>query len=152
MSERRIQQVLFMVASYWAPLKSEELMSCIFLGFEIPHVEYLMAVQVVVPMVPWIAELALTWVGDWYLQLWFPIWVPLQHELNTRNVKCVSDIYVIRPLQSGLRIWILFCARVLWNSTRKVVQHLLDMDVEMKYDVSLPCLYLLLSPTLTAWT
>ena len=52
MSDRRSQKVLYMVASYWYPLKSEVLMSCVCLGFEIPYVEYLMAVQVVVMMVP----------------------------------------------------------------------------------------------------
>ena len=41
-----------MVASDWDPLKFEVLMSCVCLGFEITHVEDLMAVQVVVMMVP----------------------------------------------------------------------------------------------------
>ena len=41
-----------MVASYWAPLKSEGLMSYVFLGFEILHDEDLMDVQVVGMMVP----------------------------------------------------------------------------------------------------
>ena len=49
--EHRSKQALWMVASDWYPLKSEGLMSCVCLGFEIPHVEYLMAVQVVVLMV-----------------------------------------------------------------------------------------------------
>ena len=31
------------------------------------------------------------------------------------------------------------------------MQHLLHMNVEMKCDVILPCLYLLLSPAMTAW-
>ena len=52
-----------MVASDWAPLKSEGLMSCVCMGFEISHVEYLMAVQVVVLMVLQRLELVLTWVG-----------------------------------------------------------------------------------------
>ena len=44
--------MLWLVASDWSPLKSEGLMSCICMGFEIPHVEYLMAVQVVGMMLP----------------------------------------------------------------------------------------------------
>ena len=52
MSEQRIQQVLWMVASDWAPLKSDVLMSYVCLGFEVLHVEDLMDVQVVVLMVP----------------------------------------------------------------------------------------------------
>ena len=52
MSDHRSQQVFCMVASYWDPLNSEGLMSCVCLRFEIPHVEDLMAVQVVVLMVP----------------------------------------------------------------------------------------------------
>ena len=52
MSERRIQHVLWMVSSDWSPLNSEGLMSYVCLGFEIPRVEYSMAVQVVVLMVP----------------------------------------------------------------------------------------------------
>ena len=44
MSEKRSQQVLWMVASYWTPLKYEGMISCVCLGFEIPHVEYFMAV------------------------------------------------------------------------------------------------------------
>ena len=59
---------------------------------------------------------------------------------------------VICPLWSGLIIWVLFCDRVLCNSTRKVVQYLLHMNIEMKHDVSLPYIYFLFSPTLTAWT
>ena len=51
MYDRMSQKVLCMVASDWDPLKSQGLMSCVCLGFEIPHVEYLMAVQVVVLMV-----------------------------------------------------------------------------------------------------
>ena len=58
---------------------------------------------------------------------------------------------MICPLWSGLRIWILFCARVLCNSTSKVVQHLLHMNVEMKHDASLLSLYFLFSTALTAW-
>ena len=53
-----------MVFSDWAPLKSEGMMSCLCLGFEIPHVEDLMAVQVAGLMVPRRLELTLTWVGD----------------------------------------------------------------------------------------
>ena len=63
MSEQRIQQVLWMVASDWAPLKSYGLMSCVCLGFEVLHVEYLMDVQVVGMMVTRRLRLVLTWVG-----------------------------------------------------------------------------------------
>ena len=63
MYERSSQKVLWMLDSDWYPLKSEGLMSCVCLGFEIPHVEYLMAVQVVGLMVLQRLELVLTWVG-----------------------------------------------------------------------------------------
>ena len=60
------------------------------IGFEILHVEYYMYVQVVGLMVPWRLALVLTFLGAWYLHLWFPVCVPLHHEINKRNVKCVS--------------------------------------------------------------
>ena len=151
-SEWSSHQMLVMVASDWDPLKSEGLMSCIFLGFEILHVEDFMDVQVVGLMVPWILVLVLTWVGAWYLHLWLPVWVPLQHELNMRNMKCFSDFLWYVHCEVDLEYEIFFCDRVLCNSTRKFVQHLLHMNVEMKHDVSLPCLYFLFSPALTAWT
>ena len=50
-----------------------------------------MDVQVVGVIVLQILGFLLTWVSAWYLNLWFPVWVPLKHELNMRNVKCVND-------------------------------------------------------------
>ena len=44
--------MLWIVASDWAPLKCEGLMSCVCMGFEILHVEDLMDMQVVEMMVP----------------------------------------------------------------------------------------------------
>ena len=55
-------------------------------------------------------------------------------------------------LWSVFRIWMTFCVKVTWSSTRKFVKHILHMNVYMKYDVSLTCLYFLFSPALTAWT
>ena len=47
-------------------------------------------------------------------------------------------------LWSVLRVCIIFCAKVPCNSTRKVMKHVLHINVEMKHDVGLLCLYLLL--------
>ena len=63
MSYKSSQQVLWMSASNQALLKSEGLMSCVCLGFEMLHVEDLIDVQVVGLMVPQILGLVLTWVG-----------------------------------------------------------------------------------------
>ena len=137
MSERRIQKMLWMVASYWDPLKSDGLISCACLGFENLHVEYLMDVQVVGMMVTWRLGLVLTWVGDWYLHIWFPVLVPLQYELNTRNVKRVSDFLWYVHYEVDLEYELFFCARLLCNSTRKVVQYFLHTNVDMKHDMYL---------------
>ena len=110
-------------------------------GFEILHFEDLMYVQVVGLMVPWEFILVLTWVGDWYLHLWFPVWVPLQHELNMRNLKCVSDFLWYVHCEVDLESELFFCGRVLCIIKSKVVQYFLHMNVWMKVYISLPFLY-----------
>ena len=55
-------------------------------------------------------------------------------------------------LWSVFIIWIIFYSKVPCNSTRKVVKYVLHMNVEIKHEIILLCLYLLFSPTLTAWT
>ena len=62
-----------------------------------------------------------------------------------KNEKCEMCKWfpVICPLWSGVRIWFFLFARVLCNITRKVVQHLIHMNVEMKHEVSLKYLYFL---------
>ena len=110
-------------------------------GFELLHVEYLIGVQLVGLMVPWRFLLVLTWVSAWYLHLLFPVWVPLKHELNMRNEKCVSYFLWYVHFEVDLKCGFYFCGRVLCNITRRVVQYLLHINVHIKYDVSLPCLY-----------
>ena len=63
MSDQRSQQMLWMVASDWAPLNSEGLIACVCLGFEILRVEDLMDAQVVGIIVPQRLGLVLTWLG-----------------------------------------------------------------------------------------
>ena len=117
-----------------------------------------------------------TWVGARNMHLWLPVWVPLQHGMNMRNVEWVGAsnmhlwLTVWVPLHHELNMrnwnvlvifmWYVYCevdleydffSRVLCNSKRKVLQHLLHMNVEMKHDIILPCIYFILSPALSAF-